>query len=130
MNDTQSVGTLELELGNIAQLSANDGVNDLVITTYLGFFGGTLNSTANASVVHITGSGGSGATANLQPLLSPTLTIGSTISLEGLGYAGGGAGMAIFAGNYFFTNDADDIVGVYCAQEIKKKDLWTINDPD
>ncbi len=75
------------------------------------------------SAVHITGQNGQATTANLQPLLSSSVTIGSTISVEGLGYLGGGADMAIFVGDYAVKNGADIVTGTYCTTTVGKIQL-------
>jgi len=110
--DNLSVGTLELASGSIGQSYAMDGMNDLRITQLLSFTGGALNSSAPLGTVHLTGANGVGATAELSPGTG-AITIGSTLSLEGLGYAGGGATMGMSAGQYTFTNEANVIVGTY-----------------
>ena len=117
----QRLGTLDLHTGNLDQIGA---YSHLYIGFYLGFLGGTLNSTSNTgSVVHLTGnitSPGQVATANLQPLLSSSLTIGSTISVEGLGYAGGGGALAQYGGFYNFTNGAGLFIDEFCFAQIAK----------
>lgn len=118
--DNTVVGTLELRNGAIAQIGYD---NDLYVTQHLAFFGGTLNSTSNLGIVHITGTGQAGqpnlpATANLQPLTTPSLTLGSTLSLEGLGTATGGAGMAIYLGDYIIKNGADFVTWQFCSTEV------------
>ena len=97
-------------------------MNDLWITTYLGFLGGTLNSTATLGTVHITGSEGFGATANLSPEANP-ITLGSTISLEGLGDGENGSGMAIYCGDYTIKNAADFITGEFCSTVVGNQPL-------
>jgi len=111
------VGTLDLHTGSIAQRCAGDGMNDLWITTYLGFLGGALNSTATLGTVHITGSEGFAATANLAPQTT-AITIGSTISLEGIGGEEGGSGMRISTGDYSIKNGADFLTGAFCSTEV------------
>ena len=117
VSDNQTIGWLDLQTGNHDQLGYN---SDLTISTRLQFLGGTLNSTSNLGVVHITGNGNTPgpASANLKPPDGGSLTLGSTLSVEGLGYEGGGAGMGIYVGNYLTINDPDIITGEYCSTTV------------
>lgn len=117
LQDNTTIGSLYMAGGNIAMVGSPGSGNDLNITVTLNFTGGTLNSSSTLGTVHLTGANGFGATANLNPQ-SGAITIGSTISLEGLGTATTGAGMSIFLGNYTIKNGADFNVGDYCDMQV------------
>ena len=119
VSNGQRLGTLDLQTGNFDQLGAGE---NLYIGTALNVLGGTLNSTSNlGDVVHITGNIGTPgvASANIAEQTGP-VTIGSTISLEGLGTATTGSGMAIFLGDYTIKNGADFYIGQFCSAESGK----------
>ena len=118
VDNGQTIGTLDLRTGNLDQIGYN---SNLTISTQLQFLGGTLNSTSyTGGVVHITGNGYTPgpAHANLLPPDGGALTLGSTLSVEGLPNGVGGAGMAIYVGDYIIKNGADINTNAYCAVEV------------
>ncbi len=114
VNDGQRLGTLDLRTGFFDQLGA---YSDLYIGVYFGFTGGTLNSTTDiGDVVHLTGniSQAGVAAGYFQPPAGGALTIGSTISIEGLGTTNNGSGLFQLGGNYLFDNEAGVVVNAFC----------------
>jgi len=126
-HDNQHLGTLDLQTGSIGQIGgAADGVNDLVITSYMGFLGGTLNNSGTLGMVHITGNNGVGASANIS-VQTNAITIGSTIQVEGLGTETSGAGMAIFGGDYSVERGVNFVSNQHCSVEVGKMNHIALN---
>jgi hypothetical protein len=107
LGSTLSVGKFELTTGAISQPNAG---NDLSVTKNFLWTGGILNSTSNASTLHLVG-----ATATIGA--GNAITTGSTISLE----VGNGIGaIATFLpGTLNFTNGGALDIGEFCMVDVE-----------
>jgi hypothetical protein len=95
------IATLEVDSGAIAPYSGFSH-HDIWVEEEVIWTGGTLNNTAHAGTLHILG----GATANVSPGASNTVTTGYTLSFEGDAGTQTGSTGTFYPGTVVWKNDA------------------------